>query len=148
MKKFAFSVIFISLLSLFFSACKEEEISDQTFVKNHFIGKWPLKLTINITTKNGAITKNDTTFHGVGTPPEEFPVDTLQFTNDDKYIRDDKSFTYTIDETGDNIRYSTTPPETWKIKYLRLKSIILSQEKTEKIGNDTFIYYKEEQLIK
>jgi hypothetical protein len=148
MKNFPFSLIFISLIGLFFFACKEEEISDQSFVKNHFIGKWPLKVAVDITTKNGTITKNDTIFYGIDTPVTAFPLDTLEFTSDDKYLRKDESFTYTIDETGDNITYTTSPAETWKIKYLRLKSIILTQEKTEKIGNDTFIYYKEEQLIK
>ena len=141
-------ILLSAFVAIAFFACKEEEINDQQFVKNHFIGKWPLKVAISITTKNGIITKNDTTFYGVDTPVVDFPVDTLEFTNDGKYLRKDESFTYTIDETGDNISYSTSPAETWKIKYLRLKSIILTQEKTEKTGNDTFIYYTEEQLIK
>ncbi len=148
MRKYIFPIILSVFIATTFFACKEEEVSDQQFVKNHFIGKWPLKLTINITSKNGDTTINDTTFYGLDTPNIVLPVDTLLYTPENKYIKKGEVFEYSIDETGDHISYTTTPAETWKIKYLRLKSIILTQEKTEKKGSDTFIYYTEEQLIR
>lgn len=148
MRKYIFPIILSVFIATNFLACKEEEVSDQQFVKNHFIGRWPLKLTINITSKNGDTTINDTIFYGLDKPNIVLPVDTLMYTPENKYIRKGKAVEYAIDETGDYISYTTTPAETWKIKYLRLKSIILTQEKTEKKGSDTFIYYTEEQLIR
>ncbi len=148
MRKYILPIILSVFIATTFFACKEEEVSDQQFVKNHFIGKWPLKLTVNLTVKNGDTTINDTTFYGLDTPNIVLPVDTFLYTPENKFIRKAKTVEYTIDEKGDYISYKTTPSETWKIKYLRLKSIILTQEKSEKKGADNFIYYTEEQLIR
>lgn len=144
MKKIILCVFAATLLN----ACKEEEINNQQFVQNHFVGKWPLKKAIFKTTKNGQIILDSTATYGLDTPNIVLPIDTVQFTADGKCIKNGNTINYTIDGTGDNISYSTVPLGTWNIKFLRLKSIILTQEKTEKIGPDTFIYYKEEQLIK
>ncbi|HTM97644.1 MAG TPA: hypothetical protein VL088_02820 [Pedobacter sp.] len=148
MRKYIFSIILFAFAAVIFFACKKEEINDQQFVKNHFIGKWPLLKTINMTTKNGDTIMNDTIYYGLSAPNVVLPIDTLVFTKEDKYVKKGDTVNYTIDETGDHISFKTTPVETWKIKYLRIKSIILSQEKTEKKGSDAFIYYKEEQLIR
>jgi len=126
-------------------------INDQEFVKNHFIGKWPLKVSIKITVKNGDTIVNDKIIYGLDTPVVTVPtppIDTLLFTADGKYTKKGMTVNYEIDATGDNISYSTTPPSTWKIEYLRNTSIILTQRRTEKVGADTFNYYVEEQLIK
>ncbi|SFG94553.1 hypothetical protein [Pedobacter insulae] len=148
MRKYIFSVAFFAFMAIIFFTCKKDEINDQEFVKNHFVGRWPLLKTINITTKNGDTTVKDTVYYGLDSPKVVIPIDTLLFTKEDKYIKAGDTVNYTIDETGDHISFSTIPAETWKIKYLRLKSIILTREKTEKKGSDTFIYYTEEQLIR
>lgn len=148
MKKISLLIALFALTSIIIHACKKEEVSNQQFVQNYIVGKWPLKKAVNITIKNGDTTVNDTINYGIGTPTTALPIDTMLFTADGKYTKKGQTVTYTIDETGDNISYKTTPAETWHIKYLRLKSIILMQEKTEKIGSDSFIYYKEQQLIK
>lgn len=143
MKKIILLSAFVAVL---FYACKEEEINSQQFVQNYIVGKWPLKVVIAKTTKNGIITKNDTVIYGLDTLSK---VDTLQYTAAGKYIKKKgDTLNYTIDNAGEHITYNRDSIGTWNIKFLRLKSIILTQEKTEKIGSDTFIYYKEQQLIK
>lgn len=142
MKNFALLI----LVSLFFFACKEEEIGTQQFVQNHIIGAWPHKVSVNIVKKNGVETLNDTIFHGIDST--SLIVDTVKFAINGQCIKLGDTMKYTIDEEGKNISYAKDSLGTWLIKYLRLKSIILTQEKTEKKGSDTFIYYKEERLIK
>ena len=148
MKKYIFSVTFFALSAILFYACKEEEIGNQQFVQNYMVGKWPHKTTILKTIKNGTTILDSTIIYGLDTPNIVLPIDTVQFAADGKCIKNGEALNYTIDDTGDNITYSVDSLGTWKIKFLRLKSIILTQEKTEKKGSDTFIYYKEEQLIK
>ena len=92
--------------------------------------------------------RNDTLIYGLDSPAKVLKLDTVQFTAEGKYIKKADTIKYTLDETGDNITYNRDTLGTWKIKFLRLKSIILTQEKTEKKGSDTYIYYKEQQLIK
>ena len=140
--------IFFAAVTVIFYACQKEEVNSQQFVTNHFIGKWPLKKAIFKTTKNGIVTVNDTLIYGLDSPAIFRRVDTVRFTDDGKCVKRGQALSYTIDATGDNLTYSIDSIGTWNIKFLRLKSIILTQEKTEKKGPDTFIYFKEEQLIK
>ena len=140
--------IFFAVVALVFYACQKEEVNSQQFVTNHFIGKWPLKKAIFKTTKNGIVTANDTLIYGLDSPAIVRRVDTVRFTDDGKCIKRGQALSYSIDANGDNLTYSSDSIGTWNIKFLRLKSIILTQEKTEKKGSDTFIYFKEEQLIK
>jgi hypothetical protein len=148
MKNLFFFIVLFALASILFYACKEEEINDQQFVQNYFVGRWPVKARIAINVKNGDTILNDTTLYApIDTLGDK--MDTVAFTSDGKYIKNgDTLSNYSIDGTGDNISYSNDLMGTWNIKFLRLKSIILTQEKTEKKGPDTFLYYKEEQLIK
>jgi hypothetical protein len=138
MKKSA-AILFILTLVLIY-ACKKEVVNSQDITKNKFIGKWPLKMRVSITIKNNDTIDNDTLI--------VTPVDTLTFTPEGKYTRGNTTVDYTIDEQGENITYGTTPPTTWNIKFLRIKSIILSQTKTETTGPDRYVYYTEEQLVK
>ena len=85
MKKISFSVIFFVAAVCLFFACKKEEVNDQQFVQNHFIGRWPLKVAIFKTTKNGTLILDSTVNYGVDTPVIAFPIDTILFTNDGKY---------------------------------------------------------------
>ncbi len=148
MKKATFSFVFFALASIVFYACKDEEIGNQQFVQNHIIGKWPHKQTIIITKKNGVETENDTLVYGLDSPAVVLPVDTVQFLADGRCIKNGDTINYTVDGEGKNITYSKDSIGTWFIQFLRLRSIILTQQRTEKQGSDTFIYYKEEQLIK
>lgn len=138
MKKFGVALFILTLI--LFYACKKDEVNSKDITKNKFIGKWPLKVRITINTKNNDTIVNDTL--------TLTPVDTLVFTPEGKYTRRNTTVDYTIDELGENITYTTTPPTTWNIKFLRIKSIILTQTKTETIGADSYTYYTEEQLIK
>jgi hypothetical protein len=140
MKKIKTIIILFVCLTLFIYACKKEEINNQEFVQEHFIGKWPLKSHVEITLKNGDTLKKDTILFS--------PIDTLLFTAEGKYTKRNVSANYAIDADGENLNISTAPPINWKIKFLRNTSIILTQTRTEKIGSDTFTYYVEEQLIK
>ncbi len=149
MKKILALISFFALASIVFYACKEEDVvTNQQFVQNYIVGKWPFKAMISINKKNGVIIKNDTLIYGLDSATRV--VDTVRFTAEGKYIQKNKTDTlgYTIDATGDNIIYSRDSIGKWKINFLRIKSIILSQEKSEKQGSDTFIYYKEQQLIR
>ncbi len=146
MKKISFSVSLFIFAAIIFYACKEEEISTQQFVQNHLIGRWPHKRTVNITKENGVEIKNDTILYGVGS--NSLPIDTVQFLADGSCIKNGDTIKYTIDGEGKNIIYSKDEIGTWFIQYLRLTSVLLTQEKTEKKGASTFIYYKEELLIK
>ncbi len=148
MKKITLSVVLFALASVLLYACKEDEISNQQFVQNYFAGKWPRKTAIFKTTKNGAVIENDTLVYGLDSPALALVVDTVQFTADGNCIKDGKTLNFTIDELGDNITYSNDSIGTWNIKSLRKKSIVLTQEKTQTTGADTFIYYKEEQLVR
>ena len=135
-------IILFVFVSIILYACKEEEVSTQQFVQNFIVGKWPHKATVLITRKNGAITKNDTLVYGLDSPAIERPLDTVQFTALGKYVKNRDSINYTIDSEGKNITFARDTIGTWNIKFLRLRSIILVQEKTEKVGSDTFIYLK------
>ena len=150
MKKILLLISFFALASIIFYACKKEEVNNQQFVQNYIVGKWPLKAIIYINTKNGIVIKDDTVYYGLDSPKVVLKVDTVQFTAEGRYIQkiNTDTLNYTVDATGDNITYSRDTIGTWKIKFLRLKSIILSQDKTEKKGSDTFNYYKEQQLIR
>lgn len=147
MRKFIIFIILTTLTLSIFYACKKEVIDTQEFVKNHVIGKWPLKKHIEITFKNGDTILNDTTYYSK-TDTLLLPIDTVIFTADGKYTQKDTTYNYSIYANGDSLSITTSPPTKWNIKFLRLYSIILAQEKTKKIGSDTFIYYTETQLTK
>lgn len=134
------------LACLFFFACKEEEIGTQQFVQNHIIGAWPHKISVNIVKKNGVEIEKATIRYGIDAP--YLVVDTVKFLADGYCIKNGDTVKYTVDGEGKNISYTKDSLGTWFINYLRLKSISLTQEKTEKKGSDTFVYYKEEQLIR
>ncbi len=141
-------VLFLVIVATIFSACKKEEpVSNQQFVQNYIVGKWPFKVLTAITTKNGMRVDSTTKIYG-GIDSPRLVVDTVQFTAEGKYLKKNDTLNYTINATGDSITYSRDTIDKWKIKFLRLKSIILIQEKTEIKGSDTFIYYKEQQLIR
>lgn len=148
MRKSFFLVTLFTFAAILFYACKKEEVGTQQFVQNYIIGKWPRKIAVNITKKNGDTIKNDTLFFGLDSPSVVLLVDTVQFAADGTGFKNGNAIQYTIDGDGENIIYIPDSLGTWNIKFLRTKSIILTQEKTEKKGPDTFIYYKEEQLIK
>ncbi|MCY1520947.1 hypothetical protein D9M68_557420 [compost metagenome] len=142
-------IAFITLIIftvIAFNACKKEEITTQQFVQRHIIGRWPLKARIEITSKNGDTTQNDTT--RFTKDDKLFPIDTVIFSANGTYIIKESSFKYSVNHTGDSLSISSTPPKHWNIKFLRPQSIILSNERREKVGADIFIYYSEEQLIK
>lgn len=148
-KKYRFFLLVGALLAAGFHACKKEDIDIQHFVENHIKGKWPHKLSIAITLKNGVEISNDTTYYGIDRLGIVIPVDTVEYLSAIKCVKNNDTIPYSIDKTGDYIQYgSDADPDTWKILYLRTKSIILTQEKTEKQGADTYLYYKEERLIK
>ena len=141
-------IILFVFIAIILNACKEEEVSSQQFVQNYIIGKWPVKRAVFKTTVNGVVTVNDTLIYGLDSPAVVLEVDTMQFAADGKCVKKGEVLNYTIDETGDNITYSDPALGKWNITYLRIKNIILTQERSEKKGNDTYIYFKEEQLVK
>ena len=141
MKKLQFGYLLLACLTLAMYACEKEVISTEEVTAAHFVGRWPLKLHIEIVKKNNVISKNDTVRFS--------PIDTLTYTNDGKFIRKNDTVAYSLNAVSETISYATKPTTTvWKIKWLRLKSIILTQERTETVSGDTFVYYTEEQLIK
>ena len=133
------TLLFATLTLLFFACEKEEVVGGAEFVKERFVGKWPLKRQVLITTFRDSI--------AIDTIPY-LPIDTLVYTADGQYTRNGVTVGYTIDEAGENITYNTTPATTWHIKFMRNTSIILTQERTEQDGNETVTYYTEDQLDK
>jgi hypothetical protein len=124
-------------------ACKKIEVDDKTLVERKFVGRWPLKMHIEIDFKNNAIVRNDTSSFTTAAT-----IDTLIYTSDMKFTKGASTVNYSIDPTGENITYTTTPDSTWRINFLRVNSIILSHQRMETIGTDRYVYYVEEQLIK
>ncbi|MCY1514762.1 hypothetical protein D9M68_493140 [compost metagenome] len=139
--------MFIAGLSLWLSACKKEEVSNQQLVKNHFLGKWPHKKTIRITLKNNDTLSNDTLYYGLDSPAVVLPVDTVIF-GADSCIKNKQKMAFTVDATGDHITYGLPTLGTWKIAFIQPRRIILSRQKTETEGSDMLLYYEEEQLIR
>lgn len=142
MKKFKITTILLTTFIIAFYACKKEDpIAGADFVKERFIGKWPLKNQVIIEIENFRDTvRNDTIPY--------LPVDTLVYTADGKYTREGITVDYTIDAAGENITYNTTPAATWNIKFMRNTSITLTQERTEQVGTTTITIYTEDQLDK
>lgn len=140
MKKLKIVVLLLACLTLTIYACKKETLSDQQFVQQHFVGKWPLKSRVSIELKNKDTLKKDTIRFS--------PIDTLVFTADGKYTKGLISADYSIDAAGENLSIATTPAVNWHIEYLRKTSIVLTQRRTETIGADVFTYYIEENLVK
>ena len=140
MKSLRVFILCLSCLAISIYACKKEELNSEDVVKSKFIGKWPLKKHIEINLKNGDTISKDTTTY--------LPIDTLVFTTEGKYIKAGTTVDYTIDPSGEKITYSTAPPTTWTIKFLRINSIILTNSRTETIAGNLHTYYIEEQLIK
>lgn len=136
------TTILLSIFILAFYACKkEDEIAGADFVKERFIGKWPVKNQVVIEIEDFTDTvRNDTIPY--------LPVDTLVYTADGQYTRGGVTVGYTIDAAGENITYNTKPAETWHIKFMRNTSIILTQERTEQVGTKTVTTYIEDQLDK
>ncbi|RZK42793.1 MAG: hypothetical protein EOO90_05570 [Pedobacter sp.] len=150
MRKHPFSFLCLLAVVAMFYACKKEPVDSQEFVKNHFLGGWPLKKEISITRENGIIIKNDTLEFGLDSPNVVLPLDTVQFTAEGLSIRNKGKDTvsYTIDATGDNITYSLASMGTWNIKTFQWRNIVLTQEKREVSGSNVIIYYKEEQFVR
>lgn len=123
-------------------------MDNQQFVENAVRGKWLHKKSISITFKNGVEMANDTIYYGLDSPAVVLPVDTIQFLADGTCIKQGQKLSYSIDKAGDYLQYESSPPDTWKIEYLRFRSIILNQETTETKGTDTYRYYKEDQLTR
>ncbi|TKB97498.1 hypothetical protein [Pedobacter cryotolerans] len=142
MRNFKITIILLSIFAVAIYGCKkEEEIAGSEFAKERFIGKWPLKNQVIIEIENFRDTnRNDTIPY--------LPVDTLVYTADGKYTRRGITVDYTIDAAGENITYNTTPATTWRIKFMRNTSIILTQERTEQVGTNTITTYTEDQLDK
>lgn len=139
--------ILITSLSLLFSSCKKEEVSNRQLVQHHFLGKWPHKKTINITLKNNDTLNNDTLYYGLDSPAVVLPVDTVVF-GVDSCIKNKQKMAFTIDATGDHIIYGLPTLGTWKIAFIQPRRIILTWQKIETKGGDTLLSYKEEQLIR
>lgn len=136
-----FSIFCVSgFLAMFFFSCKKQTVDEITLVKNKFLGKWPLKIRINIERKNNLITKNDTVALSTA---EIFEF----FANDSLYIGADKT-TYSFDSKAENITFNTPTPTIWHIEFLRINSIVLSRNREEMIGEDKYTYYTEEHLVK
>ncbi|RZL39638.1 MAG: hypothetical protein EOP00_27670 [Pedobacter sp.] len=134
-------ILLATLIMVIYACKKEDEIAGADFVKEKFIGKWPLKNQVIIEIENLKDTvRNDTIPY--------LPVDTLVYTAEGQYTRGGITVGYTIDAAGENITYNTTPTATWNIKFMRNTSIILTQQRTEQVGGKTITTYTEDQLDK
>lgn len=120
--------------------CEKFELSSQEVVQKNLVGRWPMKLRVEMTIKNNDTIIRDTTVL--------LPIDTAVFNKEGLVRIGTGVTTYSVDEAGQTLTIGETPAVTWNIKFFRKASIVLTQEKKEKIGADNFIYYLEEQLIK
>jgi len=130
MKKLKIVIILLAGLATTFYACKKEEVTDQQSAQAKLVGRWPLKYRIRTVT-NGFTIKMDSTLYS--------PVDTLVFTADGKFVKQNKTIiasgTYTIDEAGENITFSGSPALTQKLNYVRVNTIgLLVSEATTTQG--------------
>lgn len=129
----------LSLLATF--GCKSTPVDEVLLTKSKFLGQWRLTTRITDTLVNGKSKNKPDTIKFTA-------IDTLQFLPNDTLIIGNTKTLYSFDEKAENVTYQTTPPATWHIEYLRIKSIILTNRRTENIGNDAYTYYTEEQLEK
>ena len=144
MKNIKTLILLFSLIVLSFNSCKKEVLSDKDTVQQHFLGRWPAKYRIRTVT-DSFTTRSDTVFNN--------PVDTLIFETNGSFTRRNNAIlatgTYTIDEAGENITFSGTPPLTQKINYARNTTIgLLVSDVTTGTGINKVRILVEDQLAK
>lgn len=120
MKKLPVYLYILSAFVCCLCGCEKEVIDSQNFVQQKILGSWPLKYQVR-TVYTGDM---------MGTPDtlaRYNPIDTLVFTADGMATKRNKtvisSVPYSIDATGQNITFSSTPAVTLQITFIRNSSI-------------------------
>lgn len=121
-------------------SCKKEPVDSKLFVERYLVGKWPLRLEIKRTVTNSTASLPDTTTFT--------PADTTTFTSDLKFIRRATTIDFTVDATGENIKFSSTPDSTWHIEYLRKDYFKLVYTRKETVGSAVTTYITERDFRK
>lgn len=140
MRKLKPTIILLAGLTFTIFGCEKFELSSQEVVQKNLVGRWPIKLRVEMTIKNNDTIIRDTTVL--------LPVDTAVFNKEGLVRISNQVTTYSVDEAGQTLTIGANPAVNWNIKFFRKTSIVLTQEKKETIGTDNFTYYLEEQLIK
>lgn len=127
MRKLKFVLMGLLTIGAIGYSCKKEPLNSKLFVERYLTGKWPLRAEIRSTITNSISSPRDTiTFT---------PADTTTFTSDLKFIRRATTMDFAIDETGENIKFSSTPDSTWHIEYLRTGYFKLVYTRQETVGS-------------
>ncbi len=134
-----FSSLLLLLLFSILSACKKGAVGGE-FVSNYLVGKWGSKSLIEIHIKNGDTVVNDTTSYT--------EIDSLVFLSDHRFSFLEQTGTYEVDASGENLKLISTPSQEWHIKYLRVSSMLLIQQRERTEGIDRYRDYLEWHLSK
>lgn len=126
MRKLKFVLMGLLTIGAIGYSCKKEPVDSKLFVERYLTGKWPLRAEIKSTITNNISSPRDTTTFT--------PADTTTFTSDLKFIRRATAVDFTIDATGENIKFSSTPDSTWHIEYLRTGYFKLVYTRQETVG--------------
>ncbi len=140
MRKLMFVLMGLLTIGAIGYSCKKEPVNSKLFVERYLTGKWPLRIEIKTTIKNDTAGRPDTTTFT--------PADTTTFTSDLKFIRRATAVDFTIDATGENIKFSSTPDSTWHIGYLRTGYFKLVHTRKEIVGTNVILHVIERDFRK
>lgn len=140
MRKLKFVLIGLLTIVAIGYSCKKEPVDSKLFVERYLTGKWPLRAEIKSTITNSISSPRDTTTFT--------PIDTTTFTSDLKFIRRAAAVDFTVDATGENIKFSSSPDSTWHIEYLRTGYFKLVYTRKETVGNNVISHIIERDFRK
>ena len=142
MNRIKFVLLGLLSIGIMGYACKKEPVNQKLFVERYLTGtdftRWPIQSYVRLELKNTDTLVKDSI---------DLPVDTAIFKTNLKFIKGTDTLGFSIDETGDNITFSTQPDSTWRIDYLRTSTFKLVHERKENVGTDVMVY-KIEQVFK
>ncbi len=125
-KAFIFVSFLFSALTMLL-ACKKEVISPQDFTAKHFQGSWWLKERIQILERNGRVISRDTMRFGREFLPDSIVRDSLHFTLEQTYSRNNGPFfPYLLDENADQIDFKESLG-IWDINYVKMNEVLFQQ---------------------
>lgn len=127
MRKLKFVLMGLLTIGAIGYSCKKEPLDSKLFVERYLTGKWPLRLEIKRTITGSTASAPDTTTFT--------PADTATFTSDLKFIRRATAIDFSVDATGENIKFSSSPDSTWHIEYLRTGYFKLVYTRQETVGS-------------
>ena len=130
MKNIFASAALLSAFVLFFS-CKKPPVDSKVFVERYLEGAWQIKATVFLDQLNGDTLRNDSLI---------LQYDTVAFTRDSQFWRMNSLVPFSVDETGENMKFSTLPDSTWHIDYMKKNEFRLLISKSDTLSTGIYDY--------